>query len=130
MAKTITERYCPARQLPEKMTEAAARRQGWEWAVDRDGKKWFCPACAARRRGVTGAGPCKSSPPQTSGLVDSEKSLGQRHERDMIPEDDSKKTDQEPLERKAKRAPVGQRVHRRRMLARQRRQAISDAVSK
>ncbi len=62
MAKTITERYCPARRLPEGMTEAAARRQGWEWAVDRNGKKWFCPACAARRRGSTGVGPCKSCP--------------------------------------------------------------------
>ena len=41
----------------------------------------------------------------------------------MTRKDGSKKTDQQPLARKGKRAPVGQRVHRRRMLALQRRQA-------
>ena len=47
----------------------------------------------------------------------------------MTPKDGSKKTDQRPLARKGKRTSVGQRVHRRKMLALQRRQAMSDAVT-
>jgi hypothetical protein len=78
MAKTVTERYCPTGRLPVGMTEAAARRAGWEWAVDRNGKKWFCPACAARRRGSTGVGPCKSSPVVKEQFQDHKATISQK----------------------------------------------------